>query len=94
VPAGILTSSNITKRGPVGTTVYYLTRSFFNIIRSYELLVMATVFAFWVGYGPFAGTLAMTVVTVASLGKLFSEAVESIDLGSIEALQSSGANRI
>jgi phosphonate transport system permease protein len=93
-PISFLASSNITKRGPVGTTVYYLTRSFFNITRSYEPLVMATVFAFWVGYGPFAGTLAMTVVTVASLGKLFSEAVESIDPGPIEALQASGANRL
>lgn len=93
-PISFLAASNVTKRGPLGTTVYYLTRSFFNITRSYEPLVMATVFAFWVGYGPFAGTLAMTVVTVASLGKLFSEAVESIDPGPIEALQSSGANRI
>jgi phosphonate transport system permease protein len=93
-PVSFLAASNITKRGPVGTTVYYLTRSFFNITRSYEPLVMATVFAFWVGYGPFAGTLAMTVVTIASLGKLFSEAVESIDPGPIEALHASGANRI
>jgi phosphonate transport system permease protein len=93
-PISFLAASNITKRGPLGTTVYYITRSFFNIIRSYEPLVMATVFAFWVGYGPFAGTLAMTVVTIASLGKLFSEAVESIDPGPIEALQASGANRI
>ena len=93
-PISFLAASNITKRGPLGTAVYYLTRSFFNITRSYEPLVMATVFAFWVGFGPFAGTLAMTVVTIASLGKLFSEAVESIDPGPIEALQSSGANRI
>jgi len=93
-PLSFLAASNITRRGAVGTTVYYITRSFFNITRSYEPLVMATVFAFWVGYGPFAGTLAMTVVTVASLGKLFSEAVESIDPGPIEALQASGANRL
>ena len=94
MPAGFLAASNITERGSVGTTVYYLTRSFFNITRSYEPLVMATVFAFWVGYGPFAGTLALTVVTIASLGKLFSEAVESIDRGPIEALQATGANRL
>jgi phosphonate transport system permease protein len=93
-PISFLASSNITRHGPVGTAVYYITRSFFNIIRSYEPLVMATVFAFWVGYGPFAGTLALTVVTIASLGKLFSEAVESIDTGPIEALQATGANRI
>jgi phosphonate transport system permease protein len=94
VPLSFLAASNITRHGPVGTTVYYLARSFFNIIRSYDPLVMATVFAFWLGYGPFPGTLALTVVTIASLGKMFSEAVESIDPGPIEALQATGANRL
>jgi phosphonate transport system permease protein len=92
-PLSFLAASNITKRGWLGTTIYYLTRSFFNLIRSYDPLVMATVFAFWLGYGPFAGVLALTVVTIASLGKLFSEAVESIDSGPIEAIQAGGANR-
>ena len=94
VPLSFLAASNITRRGPVGTTVYYLTRSFFNLIRSYDPLVMATVFAFWLGFGPFPGTLALTVVTTASLGKMFSEAVENIDPGPIEALQATGANRL
>jgi len=93
-PLSFLAASNITKRGPIGTGVYYITRSFFNILRSYDPLVMATIFAFWLGYGPFAGTMALTVVTIASLGKLFSEAVESIDPGPIEALQATGANRM
>jgi len=92
-PLSFLAASNITKRGPVGTGVYYITRSFFNLTRSYDPLVMASVFAFWLGFGPFAGTLALTVVTIASLGKLFSEAVEGIDSGPIEALQATGANR-
>jgi phosphonate transport system permease protein len=94
VPLSFLAASNITRHGPVGTTVYYLTRSFFNLIRSYDPLVMATVFAFWLGFGPFPGTLALTVVTTASLGKMFSEAVENIDPGPIEALQATGANRL
>ncbi len=93
-PLSFLAASNITRRGSLGTIVYYLTRSVFNVTRSFEPLVMATVFAFWVGYGPFAGTLALTVVTIASLGKLFSEAVENIDPGPIEALQATGANRL
>ncbi len=92
-PLSFLAASNITKRGPLGTGVYYITRSFFNLIRSYDPLVMASVFAFWLGFGPFAGTLALTVVTIASLGKLFSEAVEGIDPGPIEAVQATGANR-
>jgi phosphonate transport system permease protein len=93
-PLSFLAASNITRKGPLGATVYTITRSFFNLIRSYDPLVMATVFAFWLGYGPFPGVLALMVVTVASLGKLFSEAVESIDPGPIEALQATGANRL
>lgn len=93
-PLSFLAASNIMRRGALGTTIYYITRSIFNVTRSYEPLVMATVFAFWLGYGPFAGTLALTVVTIASLGKLFSEAVEGIDPGPIEALQATGANRL
>ncbi len=93
-PLSFLAASNIMRRGVVGTTVYYIFRSFFNLMRSYDPLVMATVFAFWLGYGPFAGMLALTVVTVASLGKLFSEAIESIDPGPIEAVTATGAPRL
>lgn len=93
-PLSFLAASNIMRRGMVGTTVYYIFRSFFNLMRSYDPLVMATVFAFWLGYGPFAGMLALTVVTIASLGKLFSEAIESIDAGPIEAVTATGAPRL
>ena len=94
IPLSFLAASNITRHGPLGTMAYYVTRSFFNIIRSYDPLVMATIFAFWLGFGPFPGALALTVVTTASLGKMFSEAVENIDPGPIEALQATGANRL
>jgi phosphonate transport system permease protein len=93
-PLSFLSASNITRQGCLGSGVYYLSRSFFNIIRAYDPLVMATIFAFWLGYGPFAGVLALTVVTIASLGKLFSEVVENIDPGPLEALQACGANRL
>ncbi len=93
-PLSFLAASNITRRGPLGTAVYFGARSFFNLLRSYDPLVMATIFGFWLSFGPFPGVLALTVVTVASLGKLFSEAVENIDPGPIEALSATGANRI
>jgi phosphonate transport system permease protein len=94
IPLSFLAASNITRRGVVGTTIYYVTRSFLNIIRSYEPLVMATIFALIVGFGnPFAGVLALVIVTTASLGKMFSESVESIDPGPIEAITATGANR-
>jgi phosphonate transport system permease protein len=53
------------------------------------------IFAFMTSFGsPFAGVIALTVVTTASLGKMFSESVESIDNGPIEAITATGANRL
>ena len=93
-PLSFLAAANITRRGAVGAGVYYTSRSVFNILRSYDPLVMASIFGFWLTFGPFPGFLALTVVTIASLGKLFSEAIEGIDSGPIEALQATGANRL
>jgi phosphonate transport system permease protein len=93
-PISFLAARNIMGRNWLGTTVYTIVRAILNITRSYESLVLATVFALWVGFGAFAGVLALTVVTIASLGKLFSEAVESIDAGPIEAVSATGANPV
>jgi len=91
-PLSFLAARNITARGPVGTAVYYAVRTLFNVVRSIEPLVVAAIFATWVGFGPFAGVLALTVATVVNLGKLFSEAIETIDPGPVEALMATGAN--
>lgn len=95
IPFAFLAARNITKKGVIGNAVYFLSRSILNIIRSFEPLVMATIFALIVGFGsPFAGILGLVLVTTASLGKMFSEAIENIDLGPVEALTATGANRI
>lgn len=95
IPLSFLAASNVTRKGVIGTGVYYFVRSFLNIIRSYEPLVLATIFAMIVGFGsPFAGVIALSITTAASLGKMFSEAVEHIDPGPIEAVTASGANLI
>jgi phosphonate ABC transporter permease subunit PhnE len=79
---------------PIGMVVYYISRTIFNILRSIEALVMAIVFVVWVGIGPFAGALALSLHTIAALSKLYSEQVESILTGPIEAILSTGANRL
>jgi phosphonate transport system permease protein len=63
-----------------------------NIIRSIEPLIWAIIFVIIVGLGPFAGIMALTVHSIAALGKLYSESIESIDPGPIEAIQATGAN--
>ena len=78
---------------PLGYWVYFALRTLFNGIRSVEPLVMVIVFVVWVGIGPFAGVVALALHTVAALGKLFSEQVENIALGPLEAVRATGANR-
>ncbi|MCK5054103.1 MAG: ABC transporter permease subunit, partial [Anaerolineales bacterium] len=79
---------------PIGSSIYAITRTILNAIRSIEPLVMVIVFAVWVGIGPFAGVLALGLHTIAALAKLYSEQVESIMSGPLEAVQATGANRL
>jgi phosphonate ABC transporter permease subunit PhnE len=79
---------------PTGMIIYYTSRTILNTLRSIEPLIMAIVFVVWVGIGPFAGVLALTLHTIASLGKLYSEQVENISEGPLEAVTATGANRL
>jgi phosphonate ABC transporter permease subunit PhnE len=79
---------------PTGLVIYYITRTFLNGLRSIEALVMAIVFVIAVGIGPFAGMMALGLHTIVSLAKLYSEQVESIMAGPLEAIQATGANRL
>ena len=78
----------------IGLTIYYIARTIFNTLRSIEPLVMVIVFVVWVGFGEFAGSLALALHTAAALAKLYSEQVESIAEGPMEAVRATGANRL
>jgi phosphonate ABC transporter permease subunit PhnE len=92
-PLSFLGARNLMGKGPLGWAIYTLTRAFFNIFRSVEVLIWAIIFAVWVSFGPFAGVIALAIHTVAALGKLYSEQVESIDPGPVEAMTAVGARR-
>ena len=94
VPLSFLGARNLTGHLPAGGAVYAVTRTLFNLTRSIEALVLAIIFTVWVGLGPFAGVLALGVHSIASLGKLYSEAIESIDTGPIEAIMATGASAL
>ena len=79
---------------PIGLVIYNITRTIFNSVRSIEPLMMGFVFVVWVGLGPFAGILALTLHSMADLGKLFSEEVENIDEGPVEAITATGASQL
>jgi phosphonate ABC transporter permease subunit PhnE len=94
--AGLLVAFRVRGRPTVslGLGVYYLTRTVFNVLRAIEPLIMAIVFVVWVGIGPFAGALALALHTIAAMAKLYSEQVESISAGPLEAVRATGANRL
>jgi phosphonate transport system permease protein len=94
VPLSFLGAHNLMARSRLGLSVYFVMRTIFNIARSIEPLIIATIFAVWVGIGPFAGVLALAVHSIASLAKLYSEQIESIDPGPIEAITATGASLV
>jgi len=92
VPISFLAARNLMSASWLTLAIYYFIRGILNIIRSIEPLIWAVIAIIVVGLGPFAGILALTVHSIAALGKLYSEAIESIDSGPIEAIQATGAN--
>jgi phosphonate transport system permease protein len=92
VPFSFLAARNLMSASDITLAVYYVVRTIMNIIRSIEPLIWAIIMVIVVGLGPYAGILALTLHSVAALGKLYSEAIESIDPGPIEAIQATGAS--
>jgi phosphonate transport system permease protein len=91
LPLSFLGAKNLMGGSRVGGAVYYATRTLFNLLRSIEVVIVVTIMAVVVGIGSFAGVLAIVVHSIGALGKLYSEAIESIDHGPIEAISATGA---
>ena len=89
-----LGARNLMSTSLFSKVIYTLVRTIATVIRSIEALVWAIIFSVWVGIGPFAGMLALMFHSMAALVKLYSEQIENIDYGPIEALKSTGANRL
>ncbi len=87
-PLSILASANLC---PVW--IVQPTRRILDAMRAINEIVFALVFVVAVGLGPFAGVLALFVHTAGILGKLFSEAIENIEVGPIEGVRATGASK-
>ncbi len=85
LPLSFLAASNVTPR-----VVRLPMRQLFNAIRSVPELIVAVILLGVTGLGPWAGALAIGLHSVGTLGKLSSEAIESIDAGPIEAVDAVG----
>jgi phosphonate transport system permease protein len=74
--------------------LFYSARSVLNVFRAIDTLVYALFFVAAVGLGPFPGVLAVVAYTVTVLAKLYSEAIEAIDPGPVDAVDAAGATRL
>jgi phosphonate transport system permease protein len=59
--------------------------------RSVHEMIWTILFVTVVGFGMLAGVLALTMFCIGFAGKLFSEEIEAIDMGPVEALRATGA---
>ncbi|EPR43826.1 phosphonate ABC transporter, inner membrane subunit [Desulfovibrio sp. X2] len=66
-------------------------RRFLDFCRGFNEFVMALIFVAVIGLGPFAGVMSLAIHTFGILGKVFSEGIEAIEPGQVEAVEASGA---
>jgi len=77
--------------------IYLLSKGIINFLRSIPTLLWAILFVSFVGLGPLAGVFAIVCHCVGTLGKYFSEAIESIGPSVqevIESMRTEGANEL
>ncbi|MEO0202368.1 MAG: phosphonate ABC transporter, permease protein PhnE [candidate division WOR-3 bacterium] len=85
IPFGFLAASNFSRFSRIFKVIL-------NFIRTFPEILLAIIFVSVVGPGPFAGALAIGIHSIGMLGKLYTESIENIDKGVIEAVDSAGGN--
>lgn len=89
-PVGLLAANNTSPH----PSIYQATRFLLNVVRSIAPLVWAVIIVAAVGFGPFAGVLALGIGGIGTLGKLYAEAIEAISPRPIEALRATGSGSL
>lgn len=73
---------------------YPLGRAILVVSRAVPTLIWAMLLVVLLGFGSLAGIVALVLETIGFAGKLFSEEIEAIDMGPIEAVRATGANEL
>jgi phosphonate transport system permease protein len=94
IPLSFFGARNLMRRNFVGTVAYFTIRFLMAVIRSIPTLFWGILWVIVIGIGPFPGVLAVTTFSVGLISKLFSEAIEAVDWGPVEALTATGANPV
>ena len=93
IPVSFLGARNIMAGHPITNAIYVAVRLAFTIIRSIDVLIVVIVMVILFGLGNAAGVFGLAFHNVGVMGKLYSEAIEGIDAGPLEAITATGANR-
>ena len=85
-----LAAENLTPHRAVSSAI----KGFATLMRVIPTIIWALIFIVAVGLGPLPGVLAIAVHSLGMLIKAFSQSVEEMDNGKIEALRATGASWI
>lgn len=88
LPLAVLSARNLAAPRPLA----WLAKGVLDVVRSIHTLVFGLVLVGIVGLGPTAGILAIGLHSMGTYGKLFAEAIESLDMAAINAVRSVGAS--
>lgn len=69
----------------------FVMRRGFDVSRGFNEIVLAMIFVAVLGLGPLPGVLALLIHTYGVLGKVFSEAIDTIDVKPVEGVLATGA---
>ena len=89
VPVAMLASSNIVRN----KALIVFVRLLFSVARTLPTLVTALIATFIFGLGTTAGTVAIAIFTFSYVGKLLYEQIETVDMGSFEAMEAMGLSK-
>jgi len=94
VPLSFLGARNIMGGNPITNAIYVVVRLAFTVIRSIDVLIVVIIMVILFGLGNAAGVFGLAFHNIGVMGKLYSEAIEGIDAGPLEAITATGANRL
>lgn len=89
IPFAAIAASNIVSNHFIVAVV----RLFLSIVRTLPTLVSALIATYIFGLGTFAGTIAILLFTFSYVGKQLYELIETVDMGSFEAMEALGLSR-
>ena len=91
IPISWFASLNVT---PSKRFAYPIGKFIIMLSRSVHEMIWGILFVIIIGYGMLPGVMALTMFCIGFAGKLFSEEIESINMGQVEAIRATGGSEL